>query len=63
MLNAMYVGERTKTLSSYKKWKIKMLKKDFCIKLSPDEEKHINNLKTEMEIDRYIHTLLNKAWN
>lgn len=53
-------GEQNKSLPAYKKWKLKMLEKDFCIKVSPEEKEHINSLKTEMAVDRYAHKLLDK---
>lgn len=61
--NITYSGEKRKSLPNYKKWKLKLLEKDFCIKVSPEEKEHINDLKTEMEVDRYAHKLLDKAWN
>lgn len=61
-LEPMYAGEREKTLAYYKKWKLKMLKKDFCIKVSREEEEELNSLKTEIAVDRYAHKLLDKAW-
>lgn len=62
-LEPMYAGERGKTLKSYKKWKLRMLKKDFCIKVSREEEEEFNSLKTEIAVDRYARKLLDNAWD
>ena len=62
-LKPMYAGERGKTLKSYKKWKLRILKKEFLIKVSQEEEEELNSLKTEIAVDRYARKLLDNAWD
>lgn len=58
------VGYGTKNVSikTYRKQKIKMLEKEFLLSLTPEEKNHINQLETEIAIDRYARTLLLKRW-
>lgn len=39
------------TLEQYKKGKIKILQRDFLIKLTDEEKAHINSLPTEYAVD------------
>lgn len=47
-------------LPKYIEIKIKMLRKDFCIKPNADELTHLRSLKSEMSVDRYVRDLFNK---
>ena len=51
---------RNGTLKQYKKTKIKILTRDFCIKLSDAEIKHMLELKTEIQVDQFARKLLLK---
>lgn len=59
------IGYGTKTVSvkTYRKQKIKMLEKDFMLKLSSEEKAHINELETIAAIDRYARTILKNHWD
>ena len=52
--------ERKVSLKTYKKTKIKMLTRDFLLKLSEGEIDHLNALENENDVDRYARSLLNK---
>ena len=45
------------SLPQFKKQKIKMLQRDFCMRLTDEEISHIQNGKTEAEVDSYVHNL------
>ena len=49
--------EKKMSLESYKKAKIRMLKKEFCIQLTEEQEEHINSLQSEIAIDNYVRGL------
>ena len=49
---------KTASLSQYIKEKIRMLREDFCIKLSYAEVAHLKALTTETQVDQYAHDLL-----
>ena len=42
---------KRETLAGYKKGKIKILQRDFMIKLTDEEKTHINSLPTEYAVD------------
>ena len=46
------------TLKTYKKNKIKMLERDFAILLKPEQIEHINELKSEIQVDQYARTII-----
>ena len=52
----------TSSLESYRKAKLKILKRDFCIKLTPEELEHAHSLKTEIEIDNFFISAINRHW-
>ena len=59
----MYVmpqGSCLSNLKAYKKYKIKMLKNEFLIKLTDEERDNINKQDTEMAVDRCCRTILMK---
>ena len=45
-------------METYIEQKIKMLKKDFHIRLTTTETKHMQNLTTEISVDNYVRTLI-----
>ena len=54
----------TGNLESYRKAKLKILKRDFYIKLTPEELEHARNLKTETEIDNFfISVIRRQPWS
>ena len=54
---------RNMSLKAYRKMKLKMLKNDFCIKLTDEELDHAESLKTEIQIDQFCIGVINKRWN
>ena len=56
------VGYMTKGISlpTYKKMKINMLVKDFKFSLTVEERDHLNQLESELAVDRYCRTLYHK---
>lgn len=53
----------TSNLESYRKAKLKILKRDFHIYLTPEELEHARNLKTEIEIDNFFISAINRHWS
>lgn len=49
-------------ISEYKNAKLNMLKKDFKIDVTQEEENHLNELESEIAIDRYSRTIINNHW-
>ena len=47
-------------LKVYIKDKIKMLKKEFHIRLTESEIQHLNSLKTEIAVDNYCRSLFDR---
>lgn len=45
-------------IKTYIKEKIRMLTKDFYLKLTDEEISHMKSLKREIDVDHYAHTLL-----
>lgn len=49
-------------LPEYKKAKINLLKKEFKIDVTVEEENHLNELESEFAVDRYARTIINNHW-
>ena len=64
----MCIDDRTSTIpkptnvKSYRKEKLKMLTRDFCIKLTDEEIAHANELTTIAQIDQFFVYILNNRW-
>lgn len=56
------VPKKTASLKSYRKQKIKILERDFCIKLTEEEIERVNNLTTEVQIDQFCLGIINNRW-
>ena len=52
------INERHYTLPVYIKHKIKMLERDFFIRLDNSELRHFNELTTEIAVDNYARQLI-----
>ena len=50
------------SLRQYKKEKIQMLQRDFCIKLSEEDIAHANTLTTEVQLDKWALGIINREW-
>lgn len=55
-------GTKGTNIKNYRVQKIKMLEKEFMLKLTPEEKSHFSTLETEGAIDRYARTLLKQHW-
>lgn len=49
-------------ISEYKKAKLNMLRKEFKIDVTIEEENHLNTLESEIAIDRYCRTIISNHW-
>lgn len=56
------VVPRKMSIKQYRKMRLKMLTRDFCIKLEDEEVAHANTLTTESQIDQFYIGILNKNW-
>ncbi len=53
---------RKMNLKTYRKWKLKMLRRDFFVDLTEEEIAHAETLKTEAAIDQFCMGILEKRW-
>ena len=53
-----YHSERRKTLIEYITQKISMLEDEFYLKLNYEDIAHMRSLKTEADVDRFVHQIL-----
>ena len=51
-------GKRDVSLDSYKRQKIKILKRQFCVRMTDEQEEYLNSLKSEIAIDNYARSLM-----
>ena len=49
-------------ISEYKKAKLKLLRRDFMIDVTVEEESHLNELESEIAIDRYCRKIISNHW-
>ena len=54
---------KTTNINSYRKAKLKMLNRDFRITLTDEELAHVNTLKSEIAIDNFCISVINRHWN
>ena len=54
--------QRQMSFKSYKKMKIKMLQRDFCIPLTDEELEYAANLQNEIQVDQFCLRILNSRW-
>lgn len=55
--------QRNMSFKTYKKMKLKMLEKDFCIKLTTEEQIHAMSLETEIQVDQFCLSVIERHWN
>lgn len=48
---------RPVTIDEYIEEKIRIIKEEFYIRLTEDEEEHFKTLKTERDVDQYAHDI------
>jgi hypothetical protein len=53
---------KDKTISGYRKFKLKILERDFCIHISEKERIYAETLTTEVQIDQFFLGMINKYW-
>ena len=56
-------NERKMSLKEYRKMKLKMLRRDFCVLLTDEEIAYAHTLTTEVQIDQFCLGILNKRWD
>lgn len=54
--------QRSMSFKQYKKMKLRMLQRDFCIQLTEEELEHANTLTTEAQVDQFCIGILNNRW-
>lgn len=54
--------QRTMSIKAYRKMKIKMLERDFCIPLTDEEKARANTLTTYAALDQFALGILNNRW-
>ena len=54
--------QREMSFKTYKKYKLTMLQRDFCLPLTDAEVAEYNTLKTKEKIDQFCVTMLNRYW-
>lgn len=50
------------TISGYRKFKLKILERDFCIHITEQEKDYAKTLTTEGQINRFFLSMINKYW-
>ena len=48
------------SIDKYRQLKIKLLQKDFCIRLTSEQLSHFDSLSSDREIERYFFAILNQ---
>ena len=56
-LGRMSAVEENMSVEEYIEQKIKMLKNEFCLRLTFEDIEHFNSLKTKSAVDQYAHKL------
>lgn len=50
------------SINAYRKFKLKILKRDFRITITEEETAYAETLTTEMQIDQFFLCMINKYW-
>ncbi len=50
---------RKMSFKTYKKYKLRMLQKDFCIQLTEEDLDYYNTLDTETKVDQFFIAIIN----
>ena len=51
-------SNKDRSLDSYKMHKIRMLKRQFCVKMTDEQEEYLNSLQSEIAVDNYARSLM-----
>ena len=54
--------QKINSINAYRKFKLKILKRDFCITITEEESAYAETLTTEMQIDQFFLGMVNKYW-
>ena len=54
--------QRQMSFKQYKKMKLKMLRRDFCIMLTDEELERAESLQNEIQVDQFCLGILNSHW-
>lgn len=49
-------------ISGYRKYKLRVLERDFCVHITPEERSYAETLVTTTQIDQFCIGMLNKYW-
>ena len=55
--------QRQMSFKQYKKMKLKMLQRDFCIQLEDEELARAEALQSEIQVDQFCLGILNRYWD
>ena len=58
-----HMSKVTLDLDKYKAYKMKILERDFWVRMTDEEIEHMNSLPSEIRVDAYVHDLLRKRYN
>lgn len=50
--------KQDKSLESYKRHKIRMLKRQFYVRITDEQEEYLNSLQSEIAVDNYARSLM-----
>jgi hypothetical protein len=50
------------SLNAYRKFKLKILERDFCVHITNEEKAHAETLTTEAQINQFFTSMLDKYW-
>lgn len=50
------------SLATYRKRKLKILSRDFCIHITDEEKEHANTLTTKTQVDQFCIDMMDKYW-
>ena len=50
-------------IKTYRKQRIRMLEREFMVKLTAEEKEYFDTLNTEIAIDRYFKHILKERWD
>ena len=61
-MGAASLFDKNVSVNTYRKLKLKLLRKEFQIDVTPEEENHLNELQSEIAIDNYCRKIINNHW-
>lgn len=54
--------KKDRSVDAYRKFKLKILKRDFCVHITEEERLYAETLETEAQIDQFFLGMINKYW-